>query len=117
MQGYFVSARATLCAVLPLFFLTAAVNVPKEVHPIYDSLDEVLAATTFIGRNHPLPHVVKWPHKCDTFPNGKCAPAVVLAGIKKCGTNSVEKMLQTHPSVHFPGTIYIYLFKPARAHA
>lgn len=47
--------------------------------------------------------VVPWPQKCNRFRNGKCAPAVIIAGAKKCGTNSVASMLKLHPYAKFKG--------------
>ena len=85
-------AQTSFTATLPFLFFAAT-------HHANDLKESI----TFIGQHHQLPRAAKWPSSCDMFANGKCAPAVILAGVKKCGTNSVEKMLQKHPSVRFPG--------------
>ena len=50
--------------------------------------------------------VVPWPAHCSRFARdagGGCAPAVVIAGSKKCGTNTVNEVLNVHPYATFKG--------------
>jgi hypothetical protein len=49
---------------------------------------------------------VPWPADCSRFARdagGSCAPAVVIAGSKKCGTNTVNEVLNMHPYATFKG--------------
>jgi hypothetical protein len=49
--------------------------------------------------------VVSWPTSCNRFPDGKCAPAVIIAGAKKCGTNTIAALLNQHPYAKFKGAV------------
>lgn len=48
-------------------------------------------------------NVVPWPSACNHFSDGKCAPAVIIAGAKKCGTNTIAAVLKQHPYAKFKG--------------
>ena len=65
--------------------------------------DQVVTIPPAPGFSLPL---MPWPAAgCPVLPGapGVCAPAVVIAGAKKCGTNTVNEVLRMHPYARFAG--------------